>query len=178
MNDRQIKIWLSVFVFTLMAVGGGASYFAQGRTFFKGLEPLREQESGNREQLYASVLNAEAESLEQTPEEEDMQEAAVEEKPEPKTQPVSSPCGSGEKPKIKNGEITGCSTEPKNPEPVKQLKPGPKVKIIENIEPPPFPSCASQDKFTYTGPDRPGLLYGMCIECEMNSFIIHGGRCQ
>jgi len=29
----------------------------------------------------------------------------------------------------------------------------------------------------YTGPDRPGLLYGMCIECDTETFTSNGYLC-
>jgi len=39
-------------------------------------------------------------------------------------------------------------------------------------------SCESKGKFTYTGPDLPGLLYGMCINCETMKFTKNGNRCK
>ncbi len=40
------------------------------------------------------------------------------------------------------------------------------------------PSCESKGKFTYTGPDRKGLLYGTCIPCETQKFLESGRTCK
>lgn len=174
MNDRHAKIWLSIFIFTLAVVGGSASFFAsEGKTFFKGLEPLRDV-------IPASVLDAPTENAEQValqiPEIQTAQEPFIRTKTA-----VASPCPPGETPVIKNGKIESCGRkhEEKKPELPKPtviisapLPPGPKVRILTLPS-----SCESQGRFTYTGPDRPGLLYGMCIDCGTNIFIMNGGKC-
>lgn len=70
---------------------------------------------------------------------------------------------------------------------VPSLPPAPKIKIIDTASPTPapapapalpaLPTCESQGFFTYTGPDRPGLLYGMCIQCPTQEFVLSGGNC-
>jgi len=40
------------------------------------------------------------------------------------------------------------------------------------------PSCNEQEKFVYSGPDMPGLLYGMCIECDTVTFVNNNYSCQ
>lgn len=38
-------------------------------------------------------------------------------------------------------------------------------------------TCESEGIWTYTGPDRPGLLSGMCIECSTQDYILSNGTC-
>jgi len=201
-----------------MAVGGAASFFAsQGKTFFKGLEGIRDEGSGMRNQGYVSILNVETESFRETLErsfesstEENASTIIVEENNEAKIQPVNAPCSHGETPIIKNGKIESCGRKEIEPQKLPKPKaakgkpallPGPKVKILTessmeasaapklpetaSLQPTILkqvqdnlpPSCESQGKFTYTGPDRPGLLYGMCIDCETQKFIWSNGSC-
>lgn len=42
MDDKKIKIWLSIVVFSLMTTGALASYAAQKNNLYKGLEPMQE----------------------------------------------------------------------------------------------------------------------------------------
>lgn len=197
MSDRHIKIWISVFVFTLAIVGSGASFFAtKGKTFYKGVEPLEKQVSGIKYQVSevedvvkTSVLHVEEDINEEPPE-------AIAEPPQARTAAVVSPCPSGQTPIIKNGQVAGCSSPEEKKSVLQQvpvkisapLPPAPKVKILTEpnitvnpLQPStlyPLPSsCESQGLFTYTGPDRPGLLYGMCIDCGTNIFILNGGKC-
>lgn len=194
MLDKQIKIWISTFVFTLTVVGGGVSFFAtRGKTFYKGME---KQVSSVRYQVSAVQDAAKTSVLHMKKEKEEKREINI----KYQVSAVTSPCSNGEILVIKNGQVAGCSSREKKekkiePQPQTPVKisapppPGPKVKILKepsvevnastNYKLPTtnFSSCESKDSFTYTGPDRPGLLYGMCIDCETNNFIIYGGKC-
>ena len=99
---------------------------------------------------------------------------------------VAAPCQDRGVPILKDGKIAGCSqdstlgTVPISAQKALPLaKPGPVVKIIEeNSMEASLPlSCESQKRYTYTGEDRPGILYGMCLDCGTASFIKNGGRC-
>lgn len=200
MQNKYIKTWLSIFVISLAIVGGTASYAARGKMFYKGIE---KQVSGIRHKV--SELEDAAKTSVLHVEEEDSvipAEAGISSENDitPKMQPVAPPCVAGENPVIKNGRVSGCSSrEEKKPEPPPQvpvkisapLAPAPKVKILSEpsaalqptinyklstLNPQPS-SCESSGLFTYTGPDRPGLLYGMCLDCPANAFILNGGKC-
>ncbi len=183
MRDKNIKTWLFVFVATLVVTSGGASFYAQKQTFYKGLEPLQWNFAK------ASSLTVEENTLEFLP--------AVEPKPveqpqpvsptptnEPKivaeVEPVSSPCRGAGVPIIKNGQIRGCTgakttAEVFQDQSTSVVSFAPKIKIIELQAP---LSCESQGRFTYTGEDQPGLLYGMCIDCLTTEFAANGGKCK
>lgn len=51
MNDKKIKLWLSLFIVSLALVGAAASYFAQKKVLYRGSEAQND--------LYTSFLNAE-----------------------------------------------------------------------------------------------------------------------
>lgn len=181
MKNTHKKIWILLSVAALMVSSGAASFAAQKRTFYKGLEPLKGSFAK------ASVLDAPATNKTETAEQPAQPVApavlqtppetlAAQPPPRPEsiplsqpvsaTEPVPSPCGEGQIPTIKNSQITGCSniaeqTHYQLPTINYKLAPAPKAKIIERQ---PAPSCESAGRFTYTGEDRPGLLYGMCID--------------
>lgn len=162
--DKKIKIWLSAFVFTLMTVGGAASYVAQKNVLYRGLQA--------QDNAYASVLNSEEISRSlplpnvttvkaQSPEPEKIQPkkikpAAVVQKIYTKINPVKSPCEGGS-PIIKNSQIVGCT--------------------VSNITAQPT-TCESNGRYTYTGPDQPGITYGSCIDCETTKYILNKNKCS
>lgn len=181
MRDKHIKTWLFVFVGTLMVASSAASFFAQQKTLYKGLEPL------GKNFAQASVFTAADEiqpaqpaffpqtETKKSDEPSPKQTAAGEETPaEPFFEPVASPCGASEKPIIKNSQITGCSTISTNYklQTINFNPPALKIKILEAN------TCESQGRFTYTGEDQPGLLYGMCIDCLTTQFAANGGKCK
>ncbi len=186
MKDKNIKTWLFIFVGTLAVSSGAASFFAQQKTLYKGLEPLQwnftKASALTADEIQPAQL-AQPASFSQTEikkSEEPFQKQieAVEETPAKLSlEPVASPCGSDEKPVIKNSQIAGCAAVS-----VRSNPPAPKIKILENSSlrenPPSAETCESQSRFTYTGEDRPGLLYGMCIDCLTTQFAANGGKCK
>lgn len=197
MRYKHIKTWLFVFVGTLAVASGAASFFAQQKTLYNGLEPLK-QLKGNFAQT--SVLSAQPTTIPQaaaqaaapeiqTPPAEipaESQQTAEPQQTPALIKPVSSPCGADEKPVIKNSQISGC-TKINTPLQITnyQLSTNslaPKIKILETQSPKIAStspaSCESQGRFTYTGEDRPGLLYGMCIDCLTTQFAANDGACK
>lgn len=160
-----------------MVASGAASFFAQKKTLYKGLEPLQWNFAK------ASVLTAEEWSAQPAlssaqialpPVQAEIKPAAEAPLQEQQTfEPVVSPCGANEKPIIKNSQIAGCSKENTPVVSVQNNIPALKIKVLDAQ-----PSCESQGRFTYTGEDRPGLLYGMCIDCLTTQFASNGEKCN
>lgn len=149
MNDKKIKIWVYTLVFSLMATGAIASFASQKHIFYKGINPLGSA-------LQASALTS-----------------------------FDSKNNSFAKPKIKDAakekatiqDILKLTKQSK----IKR-KQTQKTNIVAQApapqKPAPAPTCEEKGSFTYTGPDRPGLLYGMCIACETKQFIWTNGKCE
>lgn len=174
MKDKNLKTWLFIFVATLVVTSGGASFYAQKQGFYKGVEPqqwnfakasaLTVEENATVPNFFPAVTEAPTNEPPKT------EAKVVAEKIVAEVEPVSSPCRGQEVPVIKNGQIQRCTG----------TKPAPKIKIIE-LQTPPLQaplSCESQGRFTYTGEDQPGLLYGMCIDCLTTQFAANEGRCK
>lgn len=92
--------------------------------------------------------------------------------------PVASLCGQNEVPVIKNSQFAGCKmliVPAETVQPVVQTPATPAApKVTRALQP---QTCESKGKYTYTGPDRPGILYGTCITCLTTDFVSHGGKC-
>lgn len=198
MPNKKTKIWGFAFALTLMAVGGASSYYASQNTLYKGLEPLGT--------AYSSILNADEiqpdnEKISRESEQADSSELQNLSKnsaagaqanlqntnPQPRQEfiaPIASACGSDERPILSQSKIIGCAPKQdsqktrnrsaeNSDEQTDPMGPAPKIVItaVQNQ------SCEQQEKFTYTGPDRPDLAYGACIDCDTQSFILNNGKC-
>lgn len=174
---------------TLTVTSGAASFYAQNQTFYKGIEPqqwnfakasaLTVEENATAPKFLPALLASPVLPA-PTNESPETESRVVAEKIVAKIEPVSSPCHGEEVPMIKNGQIQRCTGT--TPAISFAPKPAPKIKIIEfqspKTSPAPAPSCESQGRFTYTGEDQPGLLYGMCIDCLTTEFVRNGSKCK
>lgn len=202
MKKHHIKIWLAALVISLTAVSVFASYYAQNKTYYRGEERPRGANDiaslGDlKNQLYTSILNVDEKGSESNVgdaeqngtnlpiwhlEEKKTGEIADKSAISPATvpeipatpKPVSSLCGKNEVPVIKNSQFAGCKMLSLPAQQAKQAQPV-KIQVTRTQAP---ATCESKGKFTYTGPDRKGILYGMCIDCLTTDFVTHGGKCK
>lgn len=162
---KNTKKTLGVASMFAAIVIGTAIYMnaSQSPTYFKGLSPIdsesdRDEYTGKDEEDRAAVTSEDFSNIkvankrrirERTPEEASaLQTSTI------TFSPVASPCTHGAHAIIKHGTISGCARD--------------------NEE----ETCESRGEFTYTGSDRPGLLYGMCITCDTKTFAGNGFRCS
>lgn len=178
MGNTKIKIWFAAFVITLATAGGAASYAAKEQMFYKGTEKMERAEIAGIGAIgQASVLDADRHSEPPLREDKLREESPAtppviaseprhSERSEessslwpfnssapsplrPSVSPTPSPCATDNTLVIKDGKFAGCRS-----------------------------ACEAEGKHTYVGPDRPGLLYGRCIECDTATFLINGGTCH
>lgn len=192
MGDKQIKIWVFIFVLALMTAGGISSLLAQKNSLYRGNEPATAikvpvwnsstyasvintnvQENQNEtsiQQLTATVSNA-AKALQEGVE---IFKEAAQNYQQSQKQTLTNFSNEkakkvlaetvGEAPKVKAAPAAPAVQKAQKAQKIatKVVGPAPKVKIIN--EPAEPLSCEAQGKTTYKGEDKPGLLYGMCIK--------------
>lgn len=195
MKDKQMKLWITMLVLVLMFVGAGVSYAVKNTSFYRGLESAIDQTSASAQ---ASVLLAgepdigyimniakedKAEKLIDSKVWENAQKYMPPAAPKSVTVDQTS-CPSGSMPIVKDSKIVGCTGDEKKvkitnsalfaEETIQEAK---IIKSAPVAQPTTKISCESRGKFTYTGPDMPGVLYGMCIDCLTTDFLANGRSC-
>ena len=198
MKKHHIKIWLAALVISLTAVSVFASYYAQNKTYYRGEErPRGANDTASlgdlKNQLYTSILNVdenvndavktgtnlpiwhlEEKKTGEIADTSAISPATVRELPTaPK--PVAPLCGQNEVPVIKNSQFAGCKMLSLPSQSAQQTQPVQIAPVTRTQAP---ATCESKGKFTYTGPDRKGILYGMCIDCLTTDFVTRGGKCK
>lgn len=201
-NKKNIALWTSLGLGSLVLFSGLISFTAPKSVFYKGLDELGSQAQASVLSAPTHLDSAVADGINfndivkensarvATPVSETSAPTSINDAPQliidttkiavPTADAASMPapisCTGSETPIIQNGDVVGCSPAPtlaptsartsQDAAPVAAIAPAPARQ-----------TCESQNLFTYTGSDRPGLLYGMCIQCTTDVYLNTGGKC-
>lgn len=121
MQNKHLKLWLIGSLVTLMIVGAAASFVAQGKNFYKGLEKLTPAQTKapkfNRN-VQTSVLTQDKTDFEELNKKRLGKTVVTQTSPAAPVAPattntpqkqISSPCEINEIPIIKNSSVAGCA---------------------------------------------------------------------
>ena len=190
-NMKKQKIHLvGSGLLALMLVGAFASGVGSNAEFFKGDAPLRvSQTSILMENIAADETDAgEVINIAEIKKANAERISLLNEIPAPVQEPIVEPVIDAAPP----APLPVLQEEPKSPPPVFTIvsEPAPQISapapvilpvVVESVATPApvkkAETCEEKGKFTYTGPDRPKLIYGMCISCTTKEYILGNGSC-
>ena len=155
MTAQKIKIWVGLFLLTIIVASGLGFAYGDQSNLYRGIEPLSDTA---RSSAATSVLNATdaltevpVGPLKRSPVPSQLVTTTAIPVPHlpavvsnpvivvPSAPSVAAPCDSSSVPVIKDGKIVSCANNAS------------------------ATSCQSQGKLTYIGPDTPTLKHGQCI---------------